>query len=64
MSQSLPAADDFTFIRSRQKEIEQVENACQRGTCFIRIGKGANNCWCWKAGPNGSNLPCPTQSTD
>jgi hypothetical protein len=47
--------EDYDYIAKRQKII--VAN--KRGECVIRIGGHSTDCWCYKAGPNGSHLPCP-----
>ena len=29
-----------------------------RRVCFQKVGLGSGGCWCIKAAPDGSNIPC------
>ncbi len=46
------AADDFEEIRKHQVLIS-------RKVCGKTAGIKLEECWCYKAGENGSHLPCP-----
>jgi hypothetical protein len=52
--------DDYNFILKRQKVIA----ANRRHECVIRVGGQSCDCWCYKAGPGGSHLPCPPISPE
>lgn len=49
------AADDYGDIAKRAKFIKAMENR----ECAMKSGGRSIDCWCFKAGPNGSHLPCP-----
>lgn len=48
-------ADDFDFIRRRVRAIAGE----REGRCEIRASGIAQDCWCWKSGPDGETLRCP-----
>jgi hypothetical protein len=52
-------ADDFEAIAKARAEIVRRESATIRGECRTRNGGVLADCWCYRAGPDGSNLPCP-----
>lgn len=49
------AMEDYNDIAKRQKIIA----ANRRHECLVRLDLPSAECWCFKAGPNGSHLPCP-----
>lgn len=57
--------DDFLSIR---RELNRIGAKTITGEafdvklrCAIREGKTISECQCYKAGPNGSHLPCPPE---
>lgn len=54
------AIEDYEAIAKQQK----INEANKRRECIRRVGGVPVDCWCWGAGPNNSNLPCPSQSAD
>jgi hypothetical protein len=55
MSERPRAADDADAIAARLVELKAYRDR----QCFGRLGLGASNCWCFRAGPDGQSLPCP-----
>jgi hypothetical protein len=54
------AADDFVTIRQRMNALRLL----REGKCAIREGGSSTDCWCYKAGPDDTTLPCPPPVND
>lgn len=52
---AIRAADDIDEIR---RNIERIRAERPKG-CAMREKLSLNECWCFHAAPDGSNLPCP-----
>lgn len=59
MTERTASIHDYASIRATLDNIKA--RAHTRGECLSRKGGSYYNCWCYRAGPNGSTLPCPTQ---
>jgi hypothetical protein len=53
------SADDFDTIGARLASLRRTERFAREHICAIQNGGQLSECWCHKAGPLGSNLPCP-----
>lgn len=49
------SADDYDTIYRHMRRINNYTNR----VCAIKSGGDASSCWCYKAAPNGTSLPCP-----
>lgn len=47
--------DDPDAIRKAATVIRGQE----QGICKMRAGEPVSECWCYRTGPEGNNLPCP-----
>lgn len=52
-------ADQFEDIALVHDLITRREKANRGRLCFQREKLSYYSCWCRRAGPNGSDLPCP-----
>jgi len=46
----MPAADDAAEIWPRLMRLRRI--------CFHKLELPVQQCWCWKAGPDGQHIPC------
>jgi len=52
-------ADDFDEIGKHLEAIRRQERFVREHICAIQNGGMVAECWCYKAGEGGANLPCP-----
>ncbi len=50
----MPAANDFASIHAAVVRLK-----FERYGCKVRVGLPVADCWCYRAGPDGTSIPCP-----
>ncbi len=58
------AADCYDEIARARKRITTIGRICLTRECALWFGIGSTDCWCFRAGPNESHLPCPAKPSD
>lgn len=63
MDRSNVGIEDYSEIKKHLDFMRLCEHANSNRLCYSRV-EGLRGdtaiCWCRKAGPNGTHLPCPT----
>lgn len=54
-----PAVESYSDLRELIKLHQIREKALRNKECFMKLHIPSADCWCRKAGPGETDLPCP-----
>lgn len=56
------SADEYNLISTRLEAISKTARANSERLCFKRETLEYRDCWCYRANPDGTDIPCPPAS--